>query len=48
MQINIYWNDLSEEGKESLKENGFVPTAKQLDEIESVGMIDTEKNENTF
>ena len=45
MQINIYWNDLSDEGKETMREGGFSPTDAQIKEQEPIGQIDTEKHD---
>lgn len=41
IEMNIYWNDLSEEGKESLIESGFTPNEAHKTEIASVGVITT-------
>lgn len=45
MQVNIYWNDLSEEGKETMINCGFTPTDAQIKELEPVGQMDTEKRD---
>lgn len=45
MQINIYWGDLSREGKKTMIENGFFPTSEQEKEIEPIGQIDTEQKD---
>lgn len=39
--INIYWDDLSETGKETLGDAGFVPTDAQIKEQEPIGAIAT-------
>lgn len=38
-EINIYWNDLSEDGKNSLLENGFVLTEEIENESTPVGVL---------
>lgn len=37
--MNIYWNDLSQEGKSNLLDNGFEPTKEQLAEQEPLGKM---------
>jgi hypothetical protein len=39
MEMNIYWNDLTLEGKASLLDSGFTPTAEQVEEDEPIGVI---------
>lgn len=39
MIINIYWSDLSEEGKETLIENGFVLTKEIETDLEPIGTL---------
>lgn len=43
--INLYWNDLSKAGQESLINGGFTPTQAQLDEEDYVGAIATNREE---
>jgi len=39
MIINIYWSDLSDEGKETLIENGFILTEEIEKDLEKVGIL---------
>ena len=39
MIINIYWSDLSDEGKEALIENGFILTEEIEKDLEKVGIL---------
>jgi hypothetical protein len=38
-EVKIFWNDLSEEGKETLINAGFEPNEAHKTEIASVGIL---------
>jgi len=45
MEMNIYWNDLSQEGRQSMLDSGFEPTNEQEREEEPIGVINTEERQ---
>lgn len=43
MKINIYYDDLSKEGKRTLFDCGFTPTEDHKNESKPIGVLDTNK-----
>lgn len=39
MEINIYWNDLSDEGKDTLLSQGLEMSKEEIDEVKPVGTL---------
>lgn len=42
MEINIYWNDLSQEGQETLINRGLTPLEDHKEELIPIGKLETE------
>ena len=44
--VNVYWNDLTTQGQDSLRGSGFEPSEEQISEDKPIGVIATNRTES--